>query len=246
MWMLCIARLGCGGQPRQGLGNEERDDNENGVDECGGVGGDLGAPGFGGARRSAIHHHELETLPGGYATYAYGINNSGQVVGYAATQTAYSAFLYSNGSMTDLGILPSESGIHPGQSGCYAYGINDAGQIVGSSTTYDSYEVTTQHAFLYSNGSMTSLGTLPGWSVGSLANAINESGQVVGWSYKYSPGTGYDPQPHAFLYSNGSMTDLGTLGGELSYAYALNNSGQVVDMLPYPMATSTPSCTAAA
>ena len=59
---------------------------------------------------------KLETLPGGYATYAYGINNSGQVVGYAATQTAYSASFYSNGSMTHLGILPSQSGI-PGSVG---------------------------------------------------------------------------------------------------------------------------------
>jgi probable HAF family extracellular repeat protein len=33
---------------------------------------------------------------------------------------------------------------------------------------------------------------------------------------------------HAFLYANGVMQDLGTLGGANSYATAINNSGQIV------------------
>jgi probable HAF family extracellular repeat protein len=33
---------------------------------------------------------------------------------------------------------------------------------------------------------------------------------------------------HAFLWSNGTITDLGTLGGAQSIAYAINNVGQVV------------------
>ena len=32
---------------------------------------------------------------------------------------------------------------------------------------------------------------------------------------------------HGFLFANGKMTDLGTLGGEFSQAYAINASGQI-------------------
>ncbi|MFI4967248.1 MAG: hypothetical protein ACHQAU_00870 [Gammaproteobacteria bacterium] len=65
------------------------------------------------------------------------------------------------------------------------------------------------------------LGTLGGPT--STAEAINEHGQVAGWSDT----TGGNR--HAFLYSDGVMQDLGTLtGGSDSYATALNDRGQVV------------------
>src|SRR5438876_5976506 len=48
------------------------------------------------------------------------------------------------------------------------------------------------------------LGTLPADTMGG-ASAVNEAGQVVGWSQ------GSYPDPiHAFLWENGTMTDLGT------------------------------------
>jgi probable HAF family extracellular repeat protein len=34
--------------------------------------------------------------------------------------------------------------------------------------------------------------------------------------------------PHAFLYSDGKMTDLGTLGGKESVAFGINDAGQIV------------------
>jgi probable HAF family extracellular repeat protein len=126
--------------------------------------------------------------------------------------------------------------------GGFAYGINDNGQITGRAHG---------HAFLYSNGVMTDLGTLGGES--STGYGINNSGQIVGWSktitdgdhiFLYSNGitdlgtgfghgindsgqvTGY-ANNHAFLYSNGAMTDLGTLGGSYGVGFAINNSGQI-------------------
>src|SRR5215218_688686 len=65
------------------------------------------------------------------------------------------------------------------------------------------------------------LGTLGGSR--SWASAINDSGEVVG--YSYLPG---DQNKHAFLYKDAKMTDLGTLGGTSSEAKGINKSGQVV------------------
>src|SRR6185295_5632230 len=51
---------------------------------------------------------------------------------------------------------------------------------------------------------------------------VNDNGQVVGDSQ--IPGG----QTHAFLYSEGEMWDMGTLGGQESVAYGINNQGEIV------------------
>jgi probable HAF family extracellular repeat protein len=67
---------------------------------------------------------------------------------------------------------------------------------------------------------ITDLGTLGGTT--SMANAINNSGQIAGTST-----TAGDVASHAFRYSGGSLQDLGTLGGSNSYGNAINNEGVV-------------------
>jgi len=93
-------------------------------------------------------------------------------------------------------------------------GINDSGQVAGYTGQYN-----TAMAFLYSQGVLHSLGTLPGDS-SSMAYALNNAGQVVG----VSQGTSAS---HAFLYSNGAMQNLGTLGGSYSAAQGINASGEI-------------------
>jgi probable HAF family extracellular repeat protein len=156
---------------------------------------------------------DLGGLTGRPSSFAYDINASGQVVGYArAGINDRRAFLYSGGTMTDLGTM--------GGSMSEAYGINASGQIVGWSYTASD---AAQRAFLYSGGHMTDLGTLGG--ANSWANAINESGQIAGSANWVPPPYG---GTRAFLYSGGRMTSLGTLGGEDGGGTAINARGQVV------------------
>jgi probable HAF family extracellular repeat protein len=163
----------------------------------------------------------LGTL-GGTSSSAAAINNRGQVVGTSAVAGDINshAFLYSNGRIVDLGTLggPTSS----------AAGINDAGEVVGESMLVGG---NVRHAFLYSRGKMADIGTLGGEN--SSAAAINNRGQIVGTSQTNPPDfscffNSTDCSRRAFLYHNGRMIDLGTLGGPYSYATAINNKGEVI------------------
>jgi probable HAF family extracellular repeat protein len=157
---------------------------------------------------------DLGSLGGGYSA-ANALNDSGVVVGEASVANGEThAFLYSGGTMTDLSTL--------GGTYSSAYRINNAGQIIGISATTGDAQV---NGFLFSGGTLTDLGTLGGSF--STPLAINNLGQVVGETETA------DYLPRAFLWANGSMSDLNTLiptnsGWELTSARFINDAGRIV------------------
>ena len=155
--------------------------------------------------------NNVGSFAAGSVTYALGINDSGQVVGYTYQPgiTGEQPFIVSGGTTQILGV-----------SGDFEM-INAGGQAVGGRYFSD----TLWHAQLYSNGILTDLGTLGGSN--SWAYNINAAGAIVG---EADTAGGAE---HAFLYQNGTMTDLNSLinpnsGWTLETAFALNDSGQIV------------------
>ncbi len=165
--------------------------------------------------RAAYTLTDLGTLPGCAESVPLGINDAGQIVGYAyRSGQGMRAFLWQKGKMTDLGSL--------GGPGSMASGINAKGQIVGTALTGDGM----MRGYLYRDKKMQDLGTLGGEFSG--AEGINASGQTVGWA---ETGQG---EFHAFLWKDGKMTDLGAaLGSYFSMADSINKQGEVAGSADY-------------
>ncbi|HZH97513.1 MAG TPA: hypothetical protein VEX38_00960, partial [Fimbriimonadaceae bacterium] len=144
---------------------------------------------------------------GGSGSYAWGINSSGWVVGaaYASYGSLPKPFLYRDGQMEDL--LPNYGDAMFGE----AQAINSSGAVVGFRNA--SYG---DRATLWQNGQVVDLG----WGY---ATAINDLGQIVGY-------VGTNANAQALLFQNGSAVNLGSLGGAVTRAFGINNSGWVVGM----------------
>lgn len=156
-------------------------------------------------------------LLGGERSFAFDINDNDQIVGTATTANGSAlAFLYENGTATNLGSLDN-SGFSE------AWAINNNGQVTGRSLDADKNYT----AFIYDANGMKSLGGLGGDSHGY---DINNHGDVVGSARDVEDGQ------HAFLYRDGKILDLYTLLApedqllwkELREAYSINDKGVIV------------------
>jgi probable HAF family extracellular repeat protein len=165
------------------------------------------------------------------------INERGQIIGSRAVPRGNgyvsAPVTWENGTVRELSSAIDGSAL--------AAAVNDRGQIVGT---------TAGRAVVWQNGTITDLG--PGeavdinehgeivgerhghvvvWRDGGLTDlgpgtplAINALGQIV-WSRLIARGP---VTIHAFLWRNGTATDLGTLGGTWSIPTAISDRGQVV------------------
>ncbi|MDB6123477.1 MAG: hypothetical protein JWQ71_2470 [Pedosphaera sp.] len=160
---------------------------------------------------------DLGTLPGFISSRATGINNQGQIVGWADTTNDIThAFLWENGVMKDLGTS--------GGSESLASSINNSGDIVGAMILNGE-----RHIVIWHDGKMADLGVLDKFA------RLGDSGN-------YNPGVGINDQSRvtsrltvesgnqrSFIWDQGKTAYFGLLGdGSLCHAQAINNRGEIV------------------
>ena len=182
------------------------------------------------------HHYKLIDLGsfGGPQAFTQDqlpfLSNQGVVAGWADTSTPdpnypnscffcffgpfiFHAFQWKEGALADLGALP-------GVNSSAAFWISNNGLTAGFSengATDPLFSIPEIHAVLWRDGQITDLGTLEG-GYESAAFAVNNRGQVAGVSLNLVPDPFFDPflggtQQRTFLWQDGVMQDLGTLGG---------------------------------
>ncbi|MBV8728241.1 MAG: hypothetical protein JO336_00385, partial [Acidobacteriia bacterium] len=197
---------------------------------------------------------------GGPNSTAFGVNEKGQAVGFGetadfdpaqedfctfGTSRVCQAFVWQNGVMSAL--PPLKDAFNIAGRNTIANAINNLGQVVGTAenTTLDStcppydpsslqYQKYQFKPVMWANGKIQELPT-PSGDPDGFVLGINERGQAVG-----ATGTcaglqldgAYLHGHHATLWQNGSVIDLGNLGGVApgfgNWAYKINKWGHVV------------------
>jgi probable HAF family extracellular repeat protein len=194
---------------------------------------------------------DLGSLAEGLSSAAEWVAGNGFVAGVSeyidpATSAPESrAVLWKKGGVVNLGTLPraTREVREIGFPDSIAFAVNNNGHIVGMSTNdtadpnpnmfTDTVGDPEPRAVLWQGNHIRDLGTLGGTD--SVALLINEQGQVVGQSYTADTnqpapfcGGGVPLNLHGFIWEDGVMTDIGTLGGSCAFTYSLNNRGQIV------------------
>jgi probable HAF family extracellular repeat protein len=186
---------------------------------------------------------DLGTLPGGGGSFAMAINNHGEIVGAARSSAGVQrAVVFEPGPIFEI---PTAFGF----GGSVASDINDNGLVVGQSPTggfrhplgggvtslgastgayavnafgdvggYDSTPGSLNRALIWWGGSSSRffIGILGSGNSSTTRDLAD--GKAAAGSSRYEKG---NPYHHAFLWSEGMMIDLGTLGGESSGADSL-------------------------
>ena len=164
-------------------------------------------------------------MPGATATFPYGINDAEQIVGYFATSEAHQPRL----SLQRRQLHPNR---RAGRLGTLAYGINDAGQIVGY------FSKARYHGFLYSGGSFTQI-DVPGANA-TLPPALTTRDRSSG---NFDNSTGV---PRLSLHRRQLHRNRHAGRVFATYAYGINDAGQIVGYFRTARAATASSTAAAA
>ena len=162
--------------------------------------------------------HDLGTL-GGAESFGFAISTCGATAGWSGTSGGEAhAFYRDSAGMRDLGTF--------GGNNSYALAMNATGLVAGYAYGPGN---AWYHAFLYDARSGAPIKDLGSLSQHSLAQDVNDAGQVVGYS-RTAGGV-----LSAFRYEAGTMHDLGLLpGARGAEARAINAAGHVVGYVYYP------------
>jgi probable HAF family extracellular repeat protein len=181
----------------------------------------------------------LPNLAGGNNANAFGLNDQGQVVGFAENGTPDSTCATPFQALRFEAVMWGPKGeIHKlppltGDTVGFAFAINDMGQVVGSSGLCSNTTIPPNpsgaHAVLWEkDGSATDLGNLGGTL--NVADSVNELGEVVGAAQ-----SSIDGNIHAFLWTRDKgMQDLGIFPGAIvtvaPCCNTINDRGEVVGL----------------
>lgn len=155
----------------------------------------------------------LPELPDGVDAYAIAVSDTGTIAGDAdTTTTGPQAVEWVNGAIS---LLPSL----PGTVTSKALAVSSSGEAVGAAVLSSDFNA---HAVAWAGGHATDLRFGASADADAEATGINASGVIVG-----------DGAGHAFIYQNGTATDLNTLipagsGVTLSTAASINDKGDIV------------------
>jgi len=160
------------------------------------------------------------------------MNNSGQAVGWYSTAdnpNSLRAILYDPAGLGGYVDLDP----NPGRSGSAAAGINNLGQIVGRAT----HPPDNTRATLFDptgGGDNVNLGVLGDWSNYSETTAINDRGEIVGWTMDRAR-----RQHIPTIFTPDGPVDLNSLIDPSSYltlthASDINNNGWIIGLAEDP------------
>ncbi len=167
--------------------------------------------------KTVTETYQAVNVPHGPADQlADGINDSGQIVGiyYIGNSGPYQGYELSGGKFTPINV--------PGSEGTLPQAINNSGEVVG---IWGAPGLGPTQGFTLIGGTYAPInapGAGTGEGQGTYAEAVNSSGEIAG-SYVDASGVS-----HGFLLSGGTYTSFDPPGSVATYAYGMNDAGDIV------------------